>query len=514
MSKVVPVDRITSHRSWFSLISVCFALFTITLNVSAINNVLVVVSGDFNVNMSDLSWVVNSYLLAVTSLIVVGGRLGDLLGRRKMYLIGIASFMLGLVIGALSDVAWLLILSRIIQAIGCALIMPASLSIIEVVFSPKSRKTALAIWGAIFGLGFAMGPLLGGLVTDIFGWRWLFWFSIPLIAIAALVALVAMPESQDKKIDKAIDFGGVASLALGIFGLILFLDKILSWGYVSFLSITVLMLSLSALGLFIWNELKIKTPLIHLAHFRNKRFLAGNLIIFSINFSLMGFFYLFCIVFQNRLTFKYSALDAGLAMLPMGICFFLVSLFAGRLLNWMGERKSIVIGMLLIFVGAFYLAIMPADVFYLQYVAPLILFGAGIGFMIGPSQMMVLNAVPQQKIGEASGISNMIRFLGGAAGVASTSLIYAAVSKDRLISLLQRMKLPQIDEQILDGWIVGAKSHGETVFDKMDPEILSRLLQDAKQALFSGVSAVMLAMGVLCLLTAIACFFLIQDRKN
>jgi EmrB/QacA subfamily drug resistance transporter len=496
------------------LISLCFALFPIAFNTTAVNNILVVVSNEFNVSMSYLQWVVNSYLLTVTSLIVVGGRLGDLFGRRKMYLIGLAGFILGLIVGAMSGFAWLLIVSRILLAISCALIMPASLSIIDVVFNPESRKTAFSIWGAVVGLGFVMGPLLSGFVTNLFGWRWIFWFSIPLIVMAALVALVAMPESQDKKVDKAIDFGGIVSLSLGIFGIILFLDKSSSWGYASFLSVVVLVISLVVIGLFIWIELKVKNPLINLVHFKEKKFLVGNVVIFSINFSLMGLFYLLGIVFQNKLAFRYNALDSGLAMLPLGVCFFLFSLFSGKLLDWMGEKKAIVIGMLVVFVGALCLAFVPADVFYAQYIVPLMIFGAGIGFVTGPSQMMALSAVAEQNIGEAAGITNMVRYLGGAIGVALTSLIYVAVSKDQLRDLLQRMKLLQIDAQILDGWIVGANSQGQTVFDRMDPEVFSRLMQDAKQALFSGVSAAMLAMGVLCLITTLACFFLVQDRKN
>ncbi len=508
------VDRVSSHRSWFSLISLCFALFTIAFNITGISNMLVSIANEFSADLSSSQWVINSYFLILASSVVIGGQLGNLFGRRKMYLIGLAGFIIGLIVGAFSVATWLLIVSRIILAISSALIVPASLSIINVIFDPESRKTAFSIFGAIIGFGFLAGPLLSGVIVDIFGWRWVFCFSIPLIVMAALVALVAMPESQDKEDNTLIDFGGVLFLGLAIFGIILFLDKSPNWGYSSLPSMMVLGISLICLVVFFWVELRVEKPLIHFMYFKERKFLAVNLAIFSINFSFMGLIYLFNIVFQNSLALNYGALDAGLAMLPMSICFFVVSLFAGKLMDWMGGKKLVIVGMLSIFIGSFYLALMPADVLYVQYVAPLMIFGAGIGFMTGPSQMIALNSVSGKNVGEASGITNMICCIGGAIGVAVTSLIYSVVSKDQLNSLVQHMKLPAIDEQILEGWIVGAKFQSQSVLEKMDPALLSRLLQDVKQALFSGVSVAMFAMGVLCLLTALACFFLIQDKKN
>ncbi len=475
---------------------------------------LVIIANEFEVNLSSLHWVVNVYFLVVATLVVVGGKLGDKFGRRKLYLIGLMWFVLGLVIGGLSDAVWLLIVSRVFLAMGTALIVPASLSIIEVVFDPASRRTAFSIWGANFGLGFAVGPLLGGFIADIFGWHWFFWFSVPLMIMAALIALVAMPESQDKKMNTSVDVGGVISLGISIFGIILYLDQSPRWGYFSLFSSIVLVISFTALIIFLWIELKVKSPLVNFENFKERTFLAANVVIFSLNFSFMGLLYLLNIVFQNHLTFKYSALDAALAMLPMNVCFFIFSLGAGKMMKRLGAKKFMLIGISAISVGSFYLCLISSDALYVQYVLPMIIFGAGVGFLTAPSQMIALNAIPESNVGEASGITNLTRYLGATFGVAVTNLIYSIVSKDQLINLLHGMNVEPIDEKIVEGWVVGVKYGGRAMLDRLDPILLSRLLQEAKEALFSGASAALFVMGAVCLLAMLACFFLIQENKS
>jgi EmrB/QacA subfamily drug resistance transporter len=508
-------NGLNTKRSWSSLASLCVALLMIALNTTAISNILTSIANQLHVNLSSLQWVVNTYFLILAAFVVIGGQLGDLFGRRKMFLIGLVLFAMGSAITAMSQVVWMMIIGRVVQSLGAATIMPATLSVINVVFTAESKKTAYAIWGAVVGLGFALGPLFGGFINEALDWHWVFWLNIPLAAIAGLIALVAMPESQDDHANPAIDFGGVVTLGLGVFGLIFALDQGQSWGFGSTPVLLIFAASLVCFVIFVFVELKVKAPLVHLGHFRERTFVGANIGVFLLSWLLFSVTFQFNIVFQNHLTFGLSALQAGLALLPMSGCYFISSLFAGKAMEKLGGRGAIVVGMLCLAVGLFWLAMVAEpDVPYIQLCLPLIVLGIGMGLTTSPTSAVALGAVPLNNVGEASGITNVSRYIGGAIGVAVSGLIYSSSSTHDLLVLLKKANVDQVETRAVEGMIAGVKATSNLATEKISPDKLAQFMADAKMALFEGFSTSAMFMAALALVAALACFLLIRDRKN
>lgn len=220
-------------RGWWALAAVMLPLFTVVVNTTAVNASLPSIGNQLDASVSSLGWIVNVYLLVCASMVVAGGEFGDMFGRRKMFLLGVVLFMVASVVIATADSTAQLIGGRAIQGLGAAFILPGSMSLIRVNFDGGKRITALAIWGAIAGLGFALGPVIGGAFTDSLGWEWVWWSNLPISAIGIALVLWSMGESKDTEREIAVDFGGLALLIVGLFALVLALDQGSQWGWTS-----------------------------------------------------------------------------------------------------------------------------------------------------------------------------------------------------------------------------------------------------------------------------------------
>ena len=500
-------------RGWWALAAVLVPLFSVVVNTTAVNAALPSIGNELDASVSSLSWIVNVYLLVCASMVVAGGELGDMFGRRKMFLLGIAFFLVASVVIATASSTAQLIGGRAIQGLGAAFILPGSMSLIRVNFEGGQRVTALAIWGAIAGLGFALGPVIGGAFTDSLGWEWVWWSNLPILAAGIVLVLWSMGESKDEGRETAVDFAGLALLILGLFALVLALDQGRIWGWTSgkeLIAYAVAALCLVGFGIV---EPRVKSPLVHFGHFRERVFIASNVGTFLVTAVLIGLLYIGNLFLQTFVLHDYSALTTGLALMPMSMLLFVVSLFVGDLLKRFGPQLPITIGFLLIAGGFVAMSFQEPSSSYLSLLPGLVLLGVGLGLSFGPTSGIGVNAVPEDKAGEASGIINMSRYLGGAIGVAVLSIVYATVSLNQLNDKLSTERVPIDTEHTLDRLLSGSSDAAEKTLATLPASTKSDFVEATRQATVDAFNTSARVAAVMALIGAVACAFLLRKAR-
>src|SRR3954452_19240668 len=297
-------DRIRlneGNRRWWTLAAMCFALFMIMLDNTVVNVALPSIQKDLGASLSGLEWTVNAYTLSFAVLLVTGGRLGDILGRRKMFLFGVVVFALSSAsIGMSPNESWL-VAGRAVQGIGAAFMMPATLSIITVTFPPAERGKAIGTWAGVSALALAIGPVVGGALTEYVSWRAIFFLNLPVAIGAVAVTLFAAHESRDETVARTVDIPGIATLSIGLTALVLALVEGNSWGWGS--PRIVALLATAAIGLvaFAIVERRVQEPMVDFTLFRSRTFLGTNAIAFIISFAMLAQFFFMALYMQNIL---------------------------------------------------------------------------------------------------------------------------------------------------------------------------------------------------------------------
>src|SRR4051794_2326262 len=268
-------DRIRlneDNRKWWTLAAMCFALFMIMLDNTVVNVALPSIQRDLGANLSGLEWTVNAYTLSFAVLLATGGRLGDIFGRRRTFLIGVVIFATSSATAGLAPSTGALIASRVVQGVGGALMMPATLSIVTNAFEPHERGKAIGTWAGVSALALAIGPVLGGVLTEHVSWRAIFYINIP-VAIGAVVAtLFAVRESRDESVGREVDYLGVGALTTGLTALVLALIEGNSWGWSSPAIVALLAGSVFMLGAFVLIERRVRAPIVEFPLFASRNF--------------------------------------------------------------------------------------------------------------------------------------------------------------------------------------------------------------------------------------------------
>src|SRR5579884_1715981 len=291
---------ITEENSrWWTLAAMCFALFMVMLDNTVVNVSLPSIQRDLHASLSALEWTVNAYTLTFAVLMVTGGRLGDIFGRRKLFLFGVVVFgASSLAIGfAPSDQA--LVAFRAVQGIGAAFMMPATLSIITQAFPPHQRGTAIGTWAGVSALALAIGPVLGGFLTQDVSWRAIFFINPPIAVIAIAVTLFAARESRDETVDRTVDYRGIALLTVGLAALVLSLIEGNSWHWGSTRIVALWIIAAGALVGFLATEARVRAPMLDLAFFRNRTSAGVNLVGFIVSFAMFAQFFFLTLYMQN-----------------------------------------------------------------------------------------------------------------------------------------------------------------------------------------------------------------------
>lgn len=406
------------------LVITCTALFMAMLDNLVLGVALPSIQQSFNASISDLQWFMNAYTLAFAVLLIPFSMLGDRFGRKRMFLVGVAVFTLGSALSGLSGSSIELILSRALQGIGGAAIVPLSLTLVNAAFPEKWRAAAFGIWSGISGLGLSIGPLVGGLIVEGAPWQFIFWINVPVGLLAMGLGSAWLTESRGER--KPLSPAGIALIMTGLFLFIFGLQKGNSEGWGSLVVVGSLSAGAILLLLFYFAERRRDRPLVRFDLFRHGRYAAYVLTGFWMNAGIFGAIFLLTLFLQQGQ--GYTALEAGVRTMAWTGCTMLAAPLAGLAVSRFGSRAILSAGLLmqaLALVG-FALLILGAGVqFPFGYQAPLMMLaGAGMGLSFTPLAHGVMTSVPEQSSGEASGVSNASRELGGVFGIAIGGLIF------------------------------------------------------------------------------------------
>jgi EmrB/QacA subfamily drug resistance transporter len=503
-TRTLTLDRIAlteDNRRWWTLAAMCFALFMVMLDNTVVNVALPSIQRDLHASISGLEWTVNAYTLTFGTLIVTGGRLGDLFGRRRMFLFGVVVFALSSAgIGLSPSDAWL-VAGRAVQGIGAAFMMPATLSIITNAFPAHERGKAIGTWAGVSAIALALGPVLGGALVEHVSWRAIFYLNLPVAAGALLVTLYATKESRDETVEPSVDITGVLLLSGGLGALVLALVEGNSWGWDSTRIVVLLAASVVALVGFAFAERRAHAPMIDFTYFRSRSFLGANIVAFIVSFAMLAMFFFMALYMQN--VHGYSPLEAGIRFLPSTLVIMFIGPIAGRLSDRIGPRPLMVGGLIAVSASVWWQSYITIDSSDWFLAGSFVLMGLGMGFVMSPMSTAAMNSVDRSKAGAASGVLSMSRMVGGTFGVAVLGALVTALGRNRLDQLLPGLSAGQ-REHLAGNLGSGAAANG------LPPDVLRATKESFIYAMSHGMR---LGAGVALLGAAVATV-LIADRAE
>ena len=407
-------DHSRDGRNWVLGVA-ALASFMVALDTMVLTSALATIRTQFHAPMETLQWTVNAYNLSFAVLLLTGAALGDRFGRRRMFAVGIALFVLASIGCALSQDIVALIVARAAQGAAAALVMPLAMALLSSAFSREARAWALGIFSSVTGFALIAGPAAGGALTEGFGWQWIFWINVPIGGVALLMIFARLRESFGPK--AGLDLAGLVLVAAAAFALVWALLRGNGAGWTSPEVLTALLCGLVLATVFIGWELRAAAPMVPLQLFRARAFSSGILASFLFYAAMYGVLFLLPQLLQSAL--GNTPLGAGLRLLPWTATLFVTAPVAGALVNKVGERALVATGLVMQAIGLGWIAcIVAPGVSYPALVAPLILAGVGVSMAMPAVQNAVLGSVAVVEMGKASGIFNMGRFLGGVFGVA------------------------------------------------------------------------------------------------
>jgi EmrB/QacA subfamily drug resistance transporter len=481
------------NRRWWTLAAMCFALFMIMLDNTVVNVALPSLQDDLGASLSGLEWTINAYTLTFAVLLVTGGRLGDIFGRRLMFLAGVVVFALSSAAIGFAPSQDALVVGRAVQGVGAAFMMPGTLSIISNTFPPEERGKAIGTWAGVSALALAVGPVVGGALTEYVSWRAIFFLNLPVAAGAIVVTLYAARESRDETVDRTVDYAGIAALTVGLAALVLALVEGNSWGWGSPEIAVLLATAVAGLAAFAFLEPRVRAPMVDFGFFRSNSFLGANIVGFVISFSMLAIFFFAALYMQNLL--GYGAVEAGVRFLPATAVIIVAAPVAGRLADRIGPRPLMTTGLLLLGVSLYIQTHISVDSGYELLLPAFIVMGLGIGLTMSPMSTAAMNAVSADKAGGASGILSMSRMVGGTFGVAAIGALFQHLATSKLDQLLSGTGIGAATRERLVENLGSANE--EQVLRTLDPEAARQAGAAAREAFIHAFSSAMwLSLGV------------------
>jgi EmrB/QacA subfamily drug resistance transporter len=412
---------VNAKTIWTFAIS-SIALFMVTLDNLVVTTALPVIRKDLGAGITDLEWTVNAYTLTFAVLLLTGAALGDRFGRRRLFVIGLAIFTLASAAAALAPSVEALIAARAAQGIGGAIVTPLTLTILSAAVPAEKRGVALGAWGGISGLAVAIGPLVGGAVTEGIAWQWIFWLNVPIGLVLAPLALRRLSESHGPY--SRLDLPGFGLASAGLLGIVWGLVRGNQAGWSSLEIAGSLTVGAVVLAAFVAWELRAPAPMLPMRFFRNRGFTFTNAASLAMFFGMFGSIFLLSQFLQTAQ--GYSPLAAGLRVLPWTVAPVFVAPIAGALSDRVGGHPLIVAGLALQAAAlAWMAAVTTADVAYTSLVGPFIVAGIGMALFFAPVANVILGSVRAEEEGQASGANNAIRELGGVFGVAVLASVFS-----------------------------------------------------------------------------------------
>jgi EmrB/QacA subfamily drug resistance transporter len=412
-------------RPWWTLVGTCCGLFLLMLDSTVVALALPSIRADVNATSTGLQWVMNAYLLAITALVVTAGRLGDMFGRKQLFLAGMCVFALGSVLSGAAGNELTLIGGRVLQGVGAAPMLPLSLAIVCNAFPAGQQPRALGIWAGISALALGIGPLAGGALVDV-DWRLIFWINLPIAAIGIAITAFAASESTDPGSGRRIDLRGLATLGIGLTAAVLAMVQARVWGSAAIVALA--LFGLACLYAFWRIEHRVADPIVDFSLFRNGPYFGAS----AAAFALVGSYWA-VMFFQPQYLQDvrgHSAIVSGLMILPVTVPMIFVSPFSGRLIARFGARALMTAGMILGVVGLIALTQIDAGSSYALLLAGYLPFGIALGLVYAPMSTAAMAAMPPEKVGIASGVLAMDRVMAGTLALAATGAVFHALLGD------------------------------------------------------------------------------------
>jgi EmrB/QacA subfamily drug resistance transporter len=411
-------------KRWSALALLCVAQFVVVLDASIVNVALPTIGEALDFSEGNLPWVVNAYVLTFGGFLLLGGRLADLLGRRRVFMAGLVLFAIASLAGGLASNSGQLIAARAVQGLGAAILSPAALSIVATTFRDGAeRNKALGIWGAVAGSGGAAGVLLGGVLTETLGWEWVLWVNVPIGIAAAAIAPSLIAETRAEDEVRHFDVAGATTITLGLSAFVFALLDAESAGWGSAQTVGTLIASVLLLAAFVLIERRSRAPLVPFSIFRIRTITGANVVGILVGAALFSMFFFISLYMQQVL--GYSPIKAGLSYLPLAISIILSAGIASQLVTKVGFKPILAGGMGLIALGLIWFTQISADGTYLaDILGPSLLAGIGLGFAFVPVTIAAVSGIADREQGLASGLINTSQQVGGALGLA----ILAAVA--------------------------------------------------------------------------------------
>ncbi len=352
-----------------------------------------------------------------------GGKLADHYGRRLVFVIGIGVFTLASLACGLAASGEVLIAARLLQGVGAALMNPATLSIVSATFPPRQRGTAIGIWAGVSALALAIGPLVGGLITQHISWHWIFFINVPVGALAIVASFLLIDESRDTRTDQRLDLPGLITSGVGLFALTYGLIEANTYGWTSGRILGAFVVAVVGLSLFLVIEGRGRTPMLDLSLFRNGTYAGANLVTLLAALAMFGVFFFVSLYMQNVL--GYSAVQTGAAFLPMTVLIILIAPVAGRTTDRIGSRWLMTVGLVLVGVQLLYFSRLDETASYWNLLVAFLIGGTGMALTMTPSAAAAMRAVPVDRAGVGSAVLNSSRQVGGSLGIALMGAIVA-----------------------------------------------------------------------------------------
>lgn len=423
--------QVTTSKANGVLAATCLSTLVVNANTSAVSILLPAISEDTGTSVDTLQWAVTGYSLVGAAVIVTSGSLGDVFGRRRVFQLGLALFVVSCVLIALSTSGGGVILGRFIQGAAGSTILACGLSLLTVANSGQEQLRAVSLWGAAAAVGAAAGPLIGGFLVDVTGWQGLFWLDAVVGLVCMAITRAAVAESRDPNRSRSIDYTGSVLIALTLGPLILALSKGSSWGWASAATIGCLLVTVAAAVAFVVVEKRVPVPLLDLALLRNRVLVGSTVAILIGAGTINALMYVLSLWFQDPSSLGFTPLQAGLATLPATVGLVVVAPLVPRFAARIGARQVVGLGFAITAAGFALIGFAEADWLYRAFVIPLVAIAVGMGMSNGPASSASTACVPTDQVGSASGVSNMARYVGAAVATALAATIYSSVTASR-----------------------------------------------------------------------------------
>ena len=435
-------------RRWWSLVAVSLATFMTYLDNNVTNVAIPTIQRSLHLSLAGLEWVVSSYILVFAGLLLAGGRLADLYGRRRLFLVGLSIFTLASLGAGLAGSGAVLIGARLVQGLGAALVVPTTLAIIMATFKDvRQRTTAIGVWTAIGAMALAFGPLIGGFISQHLHWGWIFFINVPVGIVAFAIAVLSIDESRDPAVLRHLDLPGLITSAAALFSLTYALIEGHDKGWTSALILGAFALAAAAATAFTVIESRTAHPMVEMRLFRSRVFAGGTVTMMLWAFGIFGIYFFTSIYLQSILGF--SPTKAGLAFVPMAVCMALFAGLAGPVSRVLRPGQTVGLGMAVMAVGLYVFSGLGAGATLTSLLPGFLVFGAGAGLMNVPLTNAVLHSMPAQRSGVASALLNASREVAGLLGIT----VIGAVLRSRQGSALHSGAQP--GAAFLDGYHAG-----------------------------------------------------------